>query len=87
MRIGVAGVADPGPEGLKVERLAPKPLDRIACAAAPSQRVEGNTLYPRTGLSEAGYTKHPISCVPNGRRLPAIRPPKIISIFPIPRSL
>jgi hypothetical protein len=53
----------------------------------PSQRVEGNTLYPRTGLSEAGYTKHPISCVPNGRRLPAIRPPKIISIFPIPRSL
>ena len=37
-----------------MERLAPKPLDRIACAAAPSQRVEGNTLH-RSALLGGRY--------------------------------
>ena len=37
-----------------MERLAPKPLDRIAVAAAPSQRVEGNTLH-RSALLGGRY--------------------------------
>ena len=37
-----------------MERLAPKPLDRIACAATSSQRVEGNTLH-RSALLGGRY--------------------------------
>jgi hypothetical protein len=52
LRIAVAGVADPGPEWIEGGASCPKTLDRIGCAAAPSQRVgEGNALHLRPPVS------------------------------------